>query len=107
MMTHSVFYSFFSLAQAPVGGIGPFLPMILIIAGMYFFIIAPQRKRQKAIDAMQRALKSGDAIVTTGGIHGTVTNVKDDIVVVRIADNVKIEMSRNSIATVTPKDEAA
>lgn len=85
-------------AAAPAGGgLGQFLPIILLFVGMWFLIIAPQRKRQKAHDKMLSELKTGDAVITSGGIYGTITNVKDDRFVVRIADNVKIELTKQSI----------
>lgn len=64
---------------------------------MWFLIIAPQRKRQKAHDKMLTELKTGDNVMTSGGIFGTITNVKDDRFVLRIADNVKIEISKQSV----------
>jgi preprotein translocase subunit YajC len=98
--------NFLHLAQAASGGgIAPFLPLILLFAGMWFLIIAPQRKRQKAHDKMITELKSGDSIVTSGGIHGTITNVKDDAFVVRIADNVKIELTKQSVGSRTASAE--
>ncbi|MFP4156070.1 MAG: preprotein translocase subunit YajC [Opitutales bacterium] len=86
-------------APAPGGGLGSFLPIILLFVGMWFLIIAPQRKRQKAHDKMLSELKSGDQIITNGGIHGTITNVKDDRFVVRIADNTKVELGKTFVAT--------
>lgn len=93
--------SLFPLAQAgqPGGGIGSFLPIILLFVGMWFLIIAPQRKRQKAHEKMLTELKSGDEIVTNGGIYGTITNVKDDRFVVRIADNTKVELGKQFVAS--------
>lgn len=81
------------------GGLDIIFPFILLFAGMWFLIIAPQRKRQKQHDQMIKELKSGDTVVTSGGIYGTITNVKEDRFVVRIADNTKIELSRNSIGS--------
>ncbi len=66
---------------------------------MWFLIIAPQRKRQKQHDKMITELQSGDDVVTSGGIYGTITNVKDDRFILRIADNTKIEISRSSIGS--------
>lgn len=100
--------SFFTLAQAAPsgGGIGQFLPIILLFVGMWFLIIAPQRKRQKAHDKMLSELKSGDEVVTSGGIFGTITNVKDDCFVVRIADNTKIELGKSFVANKVPAKES-
>jgi preprotein translocase subunit YajC len=91
---------FTPLAQAapPGGGLGQFLPIILLFVGMWFLIIAPQRKRQKAHEKMLSELKTGDEIVTTGGLFGIITNVKDDRFVVKIADNTKVELGKSFVA---------
>ena len=87
-------------ASAPAGGgFAQFIPILLLFAGMWFLIIAPQRKRQKQHDIMITELQTGDDILTSGGIYGTITNVKDDRFIVRIADNTKIEISRSSIGS--------
>jgi preprotein translocase subunit YajC len=105
-MAISDFSSFSTLAQASGGGLGSFLPIILLFVGMWFLIIAPQRKRQKAHDAMLSQLQTGDEIVTSGGIYGTITNVKDDRFVVRIADSTKVEIGKSFIANkITPAAE--
>lgn len=103
------------LAQAPAAAPGTpgaqpggspllsFLPMILLFAAMYFLMIAPQRKKQKQHEAMLKSLESGDEIVTSGGIYGVITNVKEDRFVVRIADNTKIEIGKGFVQTVVKK----
>ena len=84
-------------------GLQQLIPIGLLFVGMWFLVIAPQRKRQKAHDTMLTALQSGDEIVTSGGIYGTITNVKDDRFVVRIADSTKVEIGKTFIATkITP-----
>ena len=75
----------------------------LLFAAMYFLMIAPQRKKQKEHEKMLAALGSGDEIVTTGGIFGTITNVKDDRFVVRIAENTKIEVGKSFVSVVVNK----
>ncbi len=80
-----------------------FLPMILLFAAMYFLMIAPQRKKQKAHEKMLKELGSGDEIVTTGGIYGVITNVKDDRFIVRIAEGTKIEIGKAFVQTVVKK----
>ena len=96
---------------APQSGAGSMLsgilPMVLLFAAMYFLMIAPQRKKQKQHEKMLKELGSGDEIVTTGGIYGTITNVKDDRFVVRIADNTKIEIGKSFVQTVVTKPAAA
>jgi preprotein translocase subunit YajC len=80
-----------------------FLPMLLLIGGFYFLFIAPQMKKQKEHKKMLAELKSGDEVVTGGGIFGTITNVKEDRFVVRIADNTKIEVTKDSVQVVLKK----
>jgi preprotein translocase subunit YajC len=98
------------LAQtaAPAGASGPggstmIIFYALLFAAMYFFMIAPQRKKQKEHEKMLAALGSGDEIVTSGGIYGTITNVKDDRFVVRIAENTKIEVGKSFVTAVVSK----
>lgn len=93
-------YSLFSLAQGqPGGGFTPIIFFLLLFAGMWFLIIAPQRKRQKQHEAMIKALTTGDEIVTSGGVYGEITNVKDDRLTVKIADGVKVEVGRSFVST--------
>jgi preprotein translocase subunit YajC len=66
--------------------------IVLIFAGMYFLLIAPQRKKQKEHEKMIRALKAGDEVITAAGIYGKITSVKEDRVVVSISENTKVEM---------------
>jgi preprotein translocase subunit YajC len=77
--------------------------MALIFGAMYFLMIAPQRKKQKEHEKMLASLGSGDEILTTGGIFGTITNVKDDRFVVRISDETKIELGKGFIQSVVKK----
>ncbi len=108
IMTITEISIFFPLAQGASGGggFGQFLPIILLFVGMWFLIIAPQRKRQKAHDKMLSELQTGDEIVTSGGVYGTITNVKEDRFVVRIADNTKIELGKGFVANKVAPAEA-
>jgi preprotein translocase subunit YajC len=90
-------------AAGPGGSLLSFLPMVLLLAAMYFLMIAPQRKKQKAHEKMLSELGSGDEIVTTGGVYGTITNVKDDRFIVRIAENTKIEVGKSFVTTVVKR----
>jgi preprotein translocase subunit YajC len=85
---------------------GSLMPIILLFAAMYFLMIAPQRKKQKAHEKMLSELKTGDEVVTNGGIFGQITNVKDDRFVIRVSDNTKIEVGKSFISTVLNKTEA-
>ncbi len=78
----------------------------LMFAAMYFLMIAPQRKKQKAHEKMLAALQTGDEIVTTGGIYGEITNVKDDRFVLRVADNTKVEVGKGFVHAVIGKGTA-
>ncbi|HEX4083547.1 MAG TPA: preprotein translocase subunit YajC [Chthoniobacteraceae bacterium] len=95
-------------AQSPQSGFNPanLIPIICIVAIFYFMAIRPQSQRQKQHDAMVKSIKTGDKIVTSSGIHGMVSNVKETTVIVKIADNVKIELDKASIGSVAKRDEA-
>jgi preprotein translocase subunit YajC len=90
-----------SPASVPGGGIGSFfVPLIFIFIIMYFVMIRPQKKRQEQQQKLIGALKTGDRVVTNAGIHGLISNVKDSTVLVKVADNVKIEMDKSAITNV-------
>jgi preprotein translocase subunit YajC len=79
--------------------------LVLMLAMFYFLIIRPQQRREKERRAMLDAVKSGDRVVFGGGFMGIVTNVKDKTAIVRIADNVKVEVVRGAISQVLGKDD--
>ncbi len=83
-----------------------FLPFILIILVFYLFIIRPQQKRQKERQKLLSGVKKGDKIITAGGIHGVVEGVEERTVLVKIAENVKVKLEKNSIATIVGVTEA-
>lgn len=97
--------SFTAQQPAPSGGAAlmQLLPFVLLFAAMYFLMIAPQRKKQKEHEKMLAALASGDEVVTSGGIYGTITNVKEDRFVIRISDSTKIEVGKGYISGVVKK----
>lgn len=99
-------------AQGAGGGAsildGMLVPMILVFAIMYFFLIRPQQKKAKEHQEMLGALRRGDQVVTQGGIIAKVTKVKDDgEVEVEIANGVKVRVMRATITTVISKTEPA
>jgi preprotein translocase subunit YajC len=101
----SMLHAFLAQAQSPApsgpgGGIGFFVPFIFLFIIMYFVMIRPQKKRQEQQRKLIGSLKTGDSVVTNAGIHGLISNVKDTTVIVKVADNVKIEMEKSAIATV-------
>ena len=76
------------------------LPFGLIILVFYFLIIRPQNKKQKETKQMLAAVKKNDKVATIGGIRGVVVSVKGDTVIIRVADNVKLEFSKSSVSSV-------
>lgn len=96
----------FILAAALSPGLVSFLPFILIIVVFWLLLIRPNQKRQQQWQKMLQGLKTGDRITTSGGIRGTILNIKDETIQLRIPpDNIKIEVVKSAIASVTT-DEA-
>src|SRR3954454_3492364 len=90
-----------SSGPMPGGGIGSFfVPLIFIFIIMYFVMIRPQKKRQQQQQQLTSSLKTGDRVVTNAGIHGLISNVKENTVLVKVADNVRIEMEKSAITNV-------
>jgi preprotein translocase subunit YajC len=79
------------------------ITIVLIIGVFYFLLIRPQKKAQEEHKKMLASLKKNDEIITTGGIHGTIANVKDATITLKVDDNVKIEVSKSSVASVKRK----
>jgi len=94
------------MQQAPTGGPGQspgflmqfVVPLALVFGIFYFLVIRPANKKQKALQEMLNGLKNGDRVITTGGILGTVAGITDAVVQIRVANGVKIDVSRNAIA---------
>jgi len=86
--------------QTPNPLLSLLFPFILIYVIFYFLIIRPQRRKEKEHRQLLSNLVKNDEIVTAGGIHATIVNVKDKTIIVRVDDNVKIELEKNSVAHV-------
>lgn len=102
----------FALWAAPApggaGGLSLLLPILLLIPLMYLLMIRPQQKRQKQWQQMLSGIKSGDRVTTAGGIRGTILSIKDDSIVIRAApDNLKLEVAKSAIASVTTQEGSA
>ena len=94
--------------QQSGGGLVMWLPLVLIFGIFYFLLILPQQRRQKQWQQMLANLKTGDRVVTSGGLRGTIIALKDDAVHLRVApDNLRLEVARSSIASVAKQEEAA
>jgi preprotein translocase subunit YajC len=91
-------------AQQP-GGIIAFLPLIFILGIFYLIVFLPARRRQKKLQDMINSLKSGDKVVTNGGIYGTIVGFKGDRIQLRVAENVKIELSRSAVTALQSPEE--
>jgi preprotein translocase subunit YajC len=87
------------------GGIGAFAPLILMFAIFYFLLIRPQQKKAKAHKALLSSIRKGDKIVSSGGLHGMVTGLTDEIVTMEIAPKVRVKVSRASVSGVMRKEE--
>lgn len=75
-----------------------FMPFLLIFGVFYFLVFAPMRKKQKKHTEMLQELKKGDRVVTSGGIHGTVMTVTDDMIQLRIADQIRIDVTKSAVS---------
>ncbi len=93
--------------QLPGGGsLLTLAPLLFIFAIFYFLLIMPQQRKQKKWQLMLSELKNGDKIVTSGGLRGTIVSLKDDALTLRVPpDNLKLEISRASVVSVTPAEE--
>jgi preprotein translocase subunit YajC len=87
-------------AAGPAGFFTSLIPFIAIILIFYLLIIRPQSKKRKETEKMLAALKKGDKVVTIGGLHGTVQAVKEQTVIIKADDNVKLEFSRTAVSNV-------
>ena len=80
-------------------------PLLVVLAIFYFLLILPAQRQRKKQQEMLSALKTGDKVITSGGIYGTIVGLRDEVVQLRIADQVKIEVSRSAIAGHQPSRE--
>jgi len=91
------------MEQQGANAIASFLPLVLIFVVFYFLLIKPQQKQKKDHAEMVKNLAKNDEVVTSGGIHGTIVNVKETSVVLRVDDSAKIEVDKYAIAYTTKK----
>jgi preprotein translocase subunit YajC len=91
--------------QGGLSGLTGILPIVLIMGVFYFLLIRPQQKRQRQLQETVASLKSGDKVITNGGIIGVITKVKDTSFEIRSADKSILEISRNSVAAVDEEEK--
>jgi len=98
------------LSQSP-GGVSallgnPLTMMIIVMGIFYVMLILPQQRQRKKVQAMLQALKSGDKVITSSGIYGTVNGIDGETIILKIADQVKIRIARSAIAQVEATEDA-
>lgn len=84
-----------------------FLPLILIFAVFYFLLLRPQQKRQKERNAMLGALKKGDKVITIGGMHGTIVDLSEERISLKVNENTRLTFERSSVNSVVESEESA
>ena len=106
----SIAYAASGAATGP-GGIASFIPLILIFVIFYFLLIRPQQKKAKEHQVFLSNLKKGDQVVTSGGLYGEITGITDTVVTLKIAENLRVKVSRQHIlgtkSKVTAENEAS
>jgi len=94
----------YAMAQAPNGGSGAVMTQLLFFAAIfaifYFLLIRPQQKQKKDREVMLNAVKKGDRVVTTGGLHGTVVGLNEQTVTLKVADSVKLDFDRTALGRI-------
>ena len=108
-----IFAAFLFLAQAtpapavrpPDPGMNIMVWMVFAFVLVYFLTIRPQHKRQKELQSQIAAIKTGDKVITSGGIHGLIANVKEKTFILKIADNVKIEVEKSAVSGIVKPSE--
>ena len=95
------YFNYILMAQPAEGQesnpLGMFLPLIAILVIFWVFMIRPQAKRQKELRKFRESLQKGDKVITTGGIYGKVTSIKDNAVIIQVDENTKLTVDKNSI----------
>ena len=100
-------HTFLILFQSGLGGLAQLLPIVLIIAVFYFLLIRPQQKRQRQLQETVASLKTGDRVITTGGIIGVITTVRETSFLIRSADKTILEIARSAIADIDHEEKQA
>lgn len=90
--------------SSPFGGYGSWIPILLVLVIFYMVLVLPERKKQKKRQAMLGALKKGDKVMTSGGLYGQVAQVTNEVVVLQVADGVRLRFARVAIQTVVTEE---
>ncbi len=100
-----IFLASTTAEQGGAGAIAGWLPFVLIIAIVYFLMIRPQAKKQKEHQQMINQIGKGDKVISIGGIHGTIIEVKENSLLMQVSKNSEITLDKSSIASVVKKNE--
>ncbi|HEU4712990.1 MAG TPA: preprotein translocase subunit YajC [Pyrinomonadaceae bacterium] len=100
-------HTFLIFFQGGLGALAQFLPIVLIIAVFYFLLIRPQQQRQRQLQETISNLKAGDRVVTTGGVIGIITTVRETSFLIRSADKTILEIARSAIAGIDEEGKQA
>jgi preprotein translocase subunit YajC len=100
-----------AMAQQNLGGVGgmlgsPLIMMVVVMGIFYVMLILPQQRQRKKLQQMLAALKTGDKVITNGGIYGSIAGIDGDTVILKIADQVKIRVARSAISQVEAAEDA-
>lgn len=107
-MSVAISLAMFAAPSAAGGSSLPMLLPLLLIPVLYLVMIRPQQKRQKQWQQMLTSIKPGDRVTTAGGIRGVILSIKDDAIIIKVApDGIKMEVAKNSIASVTTQESSA
>lgn len=98
MLTPTVAYAG-AAGEGAAGGYQAFIPLLLMFVVFYFILIRPQQKKQKSHREMLQTLKTGDHIITTGGLFGTIVDINEQKITLRVAENVKVEVGRSFVSS--------
>jgi len=90
---------------AGASGLLQFVPILVFFAIFYFVLIAPMRKRQKALQQLLEALKKGDRVLTNGGVYGEVAGIEGNVVHLKVADNVRLRVAKSAISGLETSEE--
>ncbi len=89
--------------QAQPSGLMAFLPLVIILVIFYVLLILPAQRRQKKVNEMLANLKSGDKVITNGGLYGTIVGLEPDSIQLRVAEQVRIKVARSAVAALQPE----
>jgi preprotein translocase subunit YajC len=97
MVFTGIAYAMGGKADGTTGGLASLIPILLMFVIFYFILIRPQQKQARKHQDFVRNLKPGDRVVTTGGLHGTVTGLTDSTITLEIADKVRVKITRSAV----------